>query len=191
MGWPSKCGILLPIYRTRGVTCVPRLGITICRVLYFIVKCVFNSKKTVFLGKKRKSTALGPGQAHGKSVVSDQLDSRALGKVCGCRQTWRTVSPPIGEKPQGASNRRAREALHCHVCPAGAGFSDGACASTESSTTSWASLRQSGYRQQIKPLPSCYPEIAFLRPRSHQVSFLSSHTTLPYRPKTSLPASPQ
>jgi hypothetical protein len=58
IGWPSKCGILLPIYRTRGVTCMPRLGITICRVLYFIVKCVFYFKKTVFLDKKRKSTAL-------------------------------------------------------------------------------------------------------------------------------------
>jgi hypothetical protein len=37
---------------------VPRPGITICRVLYFIVKCVCYSKKTVFLGKIRKSTAL-------------------------------------------------------------------------------------------------------------------------------------
>jgi hypothetical protein len=50
MGWPSKCGILFPStsYRIRGVTCVPRLGITICRVLYFIGKCVFYSKKRYF-----------------------------------------------------------------------------------------------------------------------------------------------
>jgi hypothetical protein len=42
------CSIPLPIYRTRGVTCMPRPGITICRVLYFIVKCVCYSKKRYF-----------------------------------------------------------------------------------------------------------------------------------------------
>jgi hypothetical protein len=55
---PPGPGSLLPIYCTRGATYAPRLGITICRVLYSIGKCVFYFKKTVFLGKKRKSTAL-------------------------------------------------------------------------------------------------------------------------------------
>jgi hypothetical protein len=125
--WPAASHIIYPNWREEGEDC--RGDQTQGRV-----------PDRVGVGVQAQAQARLTEKA--SSAISSTLEPGE--GLCGCRQTWRTpITTNWGKAAwciQSAGSRGvALPRLSCRR-----GLQRRACASTESSTTSWAPLRQSG-----------------------------------------------